>query len=129
MVNIQKEIQSKLVKKLLDIIVLQFLRTQSMHGYELIAKIKKTLGVSFGPSTVYPLLSSLEKKACITSVWNMEGDRPKKVYSLTDEGQSVLISAENALSLICQRMSPFSENAAETSEAINPETDTNTNTL
>ncbi len=67
MVNIQKEVQVKLAKGLLDLIILQFLNTEPMHGYEVITKVRKTFGVYFGPSTIYPLLSTLEKKKQITS--------------------------------------------------------------
>ena len=56
MVNAQKEVQVKLMKGLLDLIVLQFLSSQPMHGYQIITKIRKSFGVYFGPSTIYPLL-------------------------------------------------------------------------
>ncbi|XHH09626.1 MAG: PadR family transcriptional regulator [Candidatus Bathyarchaeia archaeon] len=104
MVNVQKEVQVKLAKGLLDLIILQFLKTQPMHGYEVITKVRKTFGVYFGPSTVYPLLSTLEKKGYISSQWDMENDRPRKVYNLTTEGHSMLNFTENSLSLICQKM-------------------------
>jgi DNA-binding PadR family transcriptional regulator len=98
--NIQKEVQVKLTKGLLDMIVLQFLDEQPMHGYQVISKIRKSFGVYFGPSTVYPLLSSLEKKGYVSSDWNMESERPRKVYKLTSEGQSLLNFTENSLNLI-----------------------------
>jgi DNA-binding PadR family transcriptional regulator len=104
MVNVQKEVQVKLAKGLLDLIILQFLKTQPMHGYEIISKVRKTFGVYFGPSTVYPLLSSLEKKGYISSQWDMANERPRKVYSLTNEGHNMLNFTENSLNLICQKM-------------------------
>ena len=100
MVNIQKEVQIKLTKGLIDMIVLQFLNDQPMHGYQIITKIRKSFGVYFGPSTVYPLLSSLEKKGYVSSNWNMENERPRKVYKLTNEGQNLLNFTENSLNLI-----------------------------
>jgi PadR family transcriptional regulator PadR len=96
----QKEVQAKLTKGLLDMIILQFLNEQPMHGYEVITKIRKSLGVYFGPSTIYPLLASLEKKGQVTSVWNMESERPRKVYKLTNEGQDLLSCTEKSLNLI-----------------------------
>jgi hypothetical protein len=51
----QKEIQTKLTKGLLDMIILQFLDQEPMHCYQLITKIRKNFGVYFGPSTIYPL--------------------------------------------------------------------------
>jgi PadR family transcriptional regulator PadR len=77
MVNIQKEVQVKLTKGLLEMIVLQFLDEQPMHGYQIISKIRKSFGVYFGPSTIYPLLNSLEKKKHVSSTWNMDGERPR----------------------------------------------------
>jgi PadR family transcriptional regulator PadR len=102
--NIQKEVQSKLTKGLLDLIILQFLSSQPMHGYQVITKIRKTFGVYFGPSTIYPLLATLEKKGFVNSEWNMKNERPRKVYKLTNEGQNMLNFTENSLNLLCQKI-------------------------
>ena len=103
--NPQKEIQTKLMKGLLDLIVLQFLNTKPMHGYQIITKIRKSFGVYFGPSTIYPLLGTLEKKKYVSSIWNMDGERPKKIYQLTNTGQNLLNFTEDSLNLICNRIS------------------------
>ncbi len=105
MQNPQKEAQTKLMKGLLDLVVLQLLSQQPMHGYQIITKIRKSFGVYFGPSTIYPLLGTLEEKNYVASTWNMETDRPRKVYRLTIEGQNMLNFAEESLNLICRRIS------------------------
>jgi PadR family transcriptional regulator PadR len=105
MQNLKKQVQTKLAKGLLDLIILQFLKTQSMHGYQVIIKIRKSFGVYFGPSTIYPLLSSLEKKGQVSSAWNMSTERPRKVYTLTAEGEKMLSFTENSLSLIVRKIS------------------------
>jgi len=105
MANPQKEVQVKLMKGLLDLIILQFLNTQPMHGYQVITKIRKTFGVYFGPSTIYPLLATLEKKGFVNSQWNMNNERPRKIYNLTTEGQNILNFTENSLNLICRKIS------------------------
>ena len=102
MVNNSKEVQVKLMKGLLDMVVLQFLSSQPMHGYQIITKIRKTFGVYFGPSTIYPLLNTLEKKRYVKSEWNMETERPRKVYKLTSEGQNLLNFTEDSLNFICR---------------------------
>ncbi len=102
--NSQKEISTKLTKGLLDLIILQFLNTEPMHGYQVITKIRKTFGVYFGPSTIYPLLGTLEKKGYVDSHWNMNFERPRKVYSLTSEGQNTLNFTEDSLNLICRKI-------------------------
>jgi PadR family transcriptional regulator, regulatory protein PadR len=102
--NNQKQIQTKLTKGLLDMIILQYLEKESMHGYQVITQIRKGFGVYFGPSTIYPLLGSLEKKGYVKSTWNMQTERPRKIYELTNEGKNLLNYTENTLNLICKNM-------------------------
>ena len=85
-------------------IILQFLDEQPMHGYQIITKIRKSFGVYFGPSTVYPLLATLEKKGYLKSTWNMDSERPRKVYQLTKDGETVLNFTEGSLNIICKTM-------------------------
>ena len=103
--NYQKETQTKLTKGLLDMIILQYLGKESMHGYQLITTIRKNFGVYFGPSTIYPLLTLLEKKGYVKSAWNMSAERPRKIYSLTNDGKSVLNFTESSLNFICKNLS------------------------
>jgi DNA-binding PadR family transcriptional regulator len=100
----QKEVQTKLTKNLLDMIILQRLEQKSMHGYQLIVTIKKDFGVYFGPSTIYPLLGLLEKKKLVSSAWDMSNERPRKVFSLTHEGKAALAFTENSLLMLCQNI-------------------------
>jgi PadR family transcriptional regulator len=102
--NHQKEAQTKLTKGLLDMIVLQYLSQKSTHGYQLITQIRKDYGIYLGPSTVYPLLGELEKKGYLESTWDMNSDKPRKVYTLTNEGKNFLNFSENSLNLICNSM-------------------------
>ncbi|MEM2971738.1 MAG: PadR family transcriptional regulator [Candidatus Bathyarchaeia archaeon] len=104
MLNNSKEVQTKLMKGLLDLIILQFLNSQPMHGYQIITKIRKTFGIYFGPSTIYPLLNTLEKKGYVKSEWNMESERPRKIYKLTTEGQNLLNYTEDSLNFICRKI-------------------------
>jgi len=102
--NYQKETQTKLTKGLLDMIILEYLQQEPMHGYQIITKIRKGFGVYFGPSTIYPLLGTLEKKGYVKSIWNMQTERPRKVYELTNEGKNMLSFTESSLNLICKNM-------------------------
>jgi len=101
---IHKTVQAKLTKGLLDLIILQLLDTHPMHGYELIVTIRKFYGVTFGASTIYPLLSTMEKKSYIKCQWNMNGERPRKVYALTNDGKSMLEYTAGSLKAICRAM-------------------------
>lgn len=99
-----KNVQTKLTKGLLDLIILQLLDSHPMHGYELIVTIRKFYGVTFGASTIYPLLNTMEKKSYIKCNWNMNGERPRKVYTLTNDGKSLLDYTTGSLRAICRTM-------------------------
>lgn len=104
MVQKTREIQIKLMRGLLDLVILQFLRVHPMHGYQIIIHIRKNFGVYFGPSTIYPLLNLLEEKSYIKSTWDLNNDRPRKVYCLTHEGESLLGFTEISLNQICRKL-------------------------
>lgn len=96
------------MKGLLDLVILQFLNSKPMHGYQIISSIRKNFGVYFGPSTIYPLLNSLEEKGYIKSQWDLNNERPRKVYELTNDGQALLNFTENSLNHICRKISNIS---------------------
>ena len=106
------------MKGLLDLIILQFLSTEPMHGYQIITKIRKSFGVYFGPSTVYPLLNTLEKKGFVKGEWNMDFDRPRKIYSLTHNGQNMLNFTEESLNLICRKLTTQSNTEQSNPSAV-----------
>jgi DNA-binding PadR family transcriptional regulator len=98
------EVKTKLVKSLLNIIVLKFLETRPMHGYRIITSIRKNLGVYFSPSTIYSLLSILEKRQCVQGYWDVTSNKPKKIYCVTPKGQTLLGLNENVLDGICRKL-------------------------
>ena len=100
-----RKIQTKLMKGLLDLVVLQFLNRRPMHGYKIITDLRKNFGVYFGPSTIYPLLSDLEEKVYIESSWDVENKRPRKVYSLTSQGLDLLNCTGDSLNQIYRKLS------------------------
>jgi PadR family transcriptional regulator PadR len=113
-----RKAEIKLVRGLLDLVVLGLLKEKSIHGYGVITSIRRNFGVYFGPSTVYPLLGDLETKGYIKSEWDLTHDRPRKVYSLTTEGHSLLNGAEESLYQICNRLNEFGMNRLRFNSAI-----------
>jgi DNA-binding PadR family transcriptional regulator len=105
-ISLKKEITSQLTKNLLDTIILELLSKKDMHGYQIIINIHKNYGITFGPSTVYPLLNQLEKKGQLKSTWDMTSERPRKVYKITENGKSILSYSENAILTFCRNIVP-----------------------
>ena len=111
-----QEVQIKLVRGLLDVVVMEFLKTHPMHGYQVITNLRKQYGVYFGPSTIYPLLSAMEEKGYIKSGWDLENDRPRKVYKITPQGADMLNCTEESLNHLYRKFgigsnkNPLSDN-------------------
>ncbi|MEM3551449.1 MAG: PadR family transcriptional regulator [Candidatus Bathyarchaeia archaeon] len=99
-----KTVQEKLARELLDVVILQLLNGQPMHGYQIIMTIRRNFGVYLGPSTIYPLLNRLEMEKYVESQWDMNCERPRKVYKLTIEGQNLLEYTKESINLICKKL-------------------------
>lgn len=61
---------------------------QPHYGYELV-QILASLGINVDQNTLYPLLRRLEEQGIVKSDWSVEGSRPRKYYSISDEGKEL----------------------------------------
>lgn len=78
----------------LVLLVLSQLNTYE-YGYSLVQKLeKKNAPIEAG--TLYPLLRRLEKQKLLISKWDTSESRPRKFYTLSEEGKEVytLLKAE-----------------------------------
>jgi DNA-binding PadR family transcriptional regulator len=57
------------------------------HGYELITELEGRTGKKPSAGQIYPLLRALKKKGLVTCKTVTVGDKERKVYTLTREGQ------------------------------------------
>jgi len=62
---------------------------EERYGYDLISRLDEK-GLEIEQGTLYPLLRRLEDQGLLTSEWNVEGSRPRRYYSLSPEGWTVL---------------------------------------
>lgn len=71
----------------LVLLVLSQLRTNE-YGYSLVQKLEeKNAPIEAG--TLYPLLRRLEKQNLLVSEWDTSESRPRKFYTLSEEGKEV----------------------------------------
>ncbi len=108
-INVRQEVQLENTKNLLDAIVLQLLSKRAMCGYEIIMAIKKSYGIYFGASTIYPMLSGLERKKLVEGKWDLNFKRPKKNYTLTAEGQKKAQFSLNAFLVLGEDLNHLDE--------------------
>jgi PadR family transcriptional regulator PadR len=62
---------------------------QEQYGYSLINELKEN-GLEIDQGTLYPLLRRLENQGLLQSTWRIEADRPRRYYSLSDEGRTFM---------------------------------------
>jgi PadR family transcriptional regulator, regulatory protein PadR len=80
-------------------LVLAVLRDGALHGYAIVREINRRSGdgLRCKQGTLYPVLYTLERDGLIRGAWeHAEGERPRKVYSLTDAGVAELERRVNA---------------------------------
>lgn len=73
---------------MLELQVLWYLSNQNQHGYALIQDLSKHRSSPLTAGTLYPLLTRFETQGLILG--KQTGDRDKKVYEITSEGQKML---------------------------------------
>ncbi|WP_426349028.1 PadR family transcriptional regulator [Alloiococcus sp. CFN-8] len=58
------------------------------YGYSLVQKLEEKK-VPIEAGTLYPLLRRLEKQKLLVSEWDTSESRPRKFYTLSDDGKEV----------------------------------------
>ncbi len=81
------KIEAEMNRGFLQIMVLLALETP-MYGYMMLRFIEE-IGYSVEENTLYPILRRLEKNGWLSSRWDVEHNRPKKYYEITDEGKVI----------------------------------------
>ena len=77
-------------------LVLKLLEGKDMYGYEMIEQLARQSQNVFSlkAGTLYPLLHDLEQKGMLRAYDGDSGGRPRKYYSLTNEGHRFLAGKE-----------------------------------
>jgi len=74
-----EDIQARIVKSFMDVIVLMELRNKTLGGYDVISLVDKKFGILLSSGTVYSQLYSLERNGLIEAHLNQR----KREYALT----------------------------------------------
>ena len=82
-----KEMQRRMLKDFLDMIIMTKLRnSERLGGYEIMELIYHKFGFLVSPGTVYSLLYAMERRGLIRG----EGTDGKRTYALTDQGKGTI---------------------------------------
>jgi DNA-binding PadR family transcriptional regulator len=84
--KILKKMHERIIKNLMDIIIMAELRNGSLSGYDVISYIHNKFNLLVSSGTVYSLLYSLERSGLVEGTW----DERKRVYKLTEKGEKTI---------------------------------------
>jgi PadR family transcriptional regulator PadR len=73
--------------------VLAVLRDGAQHGYAILREMNRRMqdAFKFKQGTLYPVLYALEQDGLIIGLWqHQQGERPRKVYTMTPAGRAEL---------------------------------------
>jgi len=76
----------------LDLLVLAALKSGPLHGYAVIQALRERSEEAFDlpEGTVYPVLHRLERVGLLSSNWDDETGRRRRVYQLTKAGRRAM---------------------------------------
>jgi DNA-binding PadR family transcriptional regulator len=84
-----KDIETRVVKSFLDILILIEMKKQSnLSGYDITSFVNERFGGILSPGTVYATIYAIERKGLIEG----KNDGRKTVYALTAKGNDVVAS-------------------------------------
>lgn len=78
-------------KGVLELMIMSSLAEREYYGYELIERLRSSVGVEIGDGTLYTILTRLQNEAFIRHRWeNPDRGPARKYYALTKEGRAAL---------------------------------------
>lgn len=90
--------ERQMKKGVLDMIVLELLKSEAKYGYQIIQEMRERGGDIFSlkDGTLYPILYRLEDDGLVVSKWSeAEGKQvPRKYYEITETGRQALCEIE-----------------------------------
>ena len=97
--EVEREWRERIVKNILDLIILKLLDEKPRWGYEINMEVKDRFHVYLSAGTLYPLLHSLEDRGLIVGVWDTGKGKGRRTYKITERGKEFLDIGERALHL------------------------------
>ena len=86
------------LKGTLPVLILQVVSQGERHGYAIAKEIKQRSQdvLNFQEGVLYPTLHTLEAEGLLTSTRRKENNRPRRYYTLTENGHTALAKEREA---------------------------------
>jgi DNA-binding PadR family transcriptional regulator len=85
--DVVEELETRIVKTFLDVIVLQLLKEQGSAGaYDIISFLRERFGKTLSSGSVYSAIYAIQRRGLIAGV----KEERKTIYRLTEKGEKTL---------------------------------------
>jgi DNA-binding PadR family transcriptional regulator len=102
--DIVKELEARIVKHFLDVVVLAEIKNKSgLGGYDIIALVHNKFGTLMSSGTVYSVLYAIERRGWVKGL--LDGRRTG--YVLTEKGEEALSAIQKSRNELAEFMKTF----------------------
>lgn len=102
-------IKSQMRKGILEYCILAIISRNEVYASDILETLK-TAEIVVVEGTVYPLLTRMKNEGLLSYRWQEStGGPPRKYYSLTDDGRTLLNQLANEWQSICQAVNQITQ--------------------
>ena len=102
-------IKSQMRKGILEYCILAIISRNEVYASDILETLK-TAEIVVVEGTVYPLLTRMKNEGLLSYRWQEStGGPPRKYYSLTDDGRTLLNQLSNEWQSICQAVNQITQ--------------------
>lgn len=83
--EVDPRFEAELRRGVIQLVALHYLETPR-YGYDLV-RLLGAAGFQVEEGTLYPILRRFEKQGVLSSEWDTGGSRPRKYYTLSEQGR------------------------------------------
>ncbi len=104
----------------LNYFILMLLRSTPKHGYVIMQDIERHTEGGWKPShsAIYKMLNSMEEEGYIVSWEEKDGERARRVYKISENGEQLLLESERGFEMF---MNAFISSLLEAKDDLNPD--------
>lgn len=105
-----RKISKSLTGALSEILILTLLNCNQGYGYEIIKTLFEITNgkINRQAGSIYPLLNKMENKGWIKSEWDIDTERPRKIYHILKKGKIELVHQIEDLNMMMGFIGKFS---------------------
>lgn len=104
-----RKISKSLTSVVSELLILSLLNRNPGYGYEIIKTLFEITNgtINRQAGSIYPLLSKMEGKGWIKSEWDIETERPRRIYHISRKGKIELECQINDWNMIMVLIAEF----------------------